>query len=146
MQKAFCVCLTFLTFSVFGQEPGHVVYDTSKIAILYNFRGADSIRLSTEDITQIDSLFIQCVTTHNKSLAKTSLLYIKQERYHRQYLPYAVRGEKIVLINCFCTDVDSFLNWRKNLVQAEDGGACFFRLLINLTKRQCLGLHTNGFG
>jgi hypothetical protein len=69
---------------------------------------------------------------------------IKLEEYHRQYVTFITRsGEKITWINCFCWKNPSF-DWRFLLVQVSDGGACYFKAKINLSKRQVVYLMING--
>ncbi len=53
-------------------------------------------------------------------------------------------GEKEVWVNCFCkTDGQ---NWKKESIQVDDGGNCYFRVKINLTTGKYHDLMVNGFG
>ena len=63
--------------------------------------------------------------------------------YRRQYVAIINdKGEKMVWINFFCSSFGD--DWRRHVVVVFDGGACFFRLIINLSLRKVVDLKTNG--
>lgn len=101
--------------------------------------------LSTEEIREIDSLLQQAVIEHNDRFKNDNWQQLDSlKRYKRQLVPTInEKGEKTVWINCFC---DAWGNWRKELVMLEDGGKCYFNLLINLTTGIASTISVNGLG
>lgn len=130
--------------------------DTSKITILssekIDFSGfKDSIpaKLTNADLVLIDTFLISSVRNHNRGIDSTKLYedYIDLKKYKRQYVPYInSKGEKIVFINCFCNGIDNSGTWKKKLLVVEDGGRCFFAVIINVTKKIYHQLLINGPG
>ncbi len=130
--------------------------DTSIIAILpvdksnpWLFKDAKAIDLTNEDLGKVDQLLIDCINTHNVKQDSTKQFseFIDLKKYKRQYVPFIdSKGERKVYVNCFCTLDSGFDYWKKFLVQVDDGGSCFFQLLINLTKLKYEQFSTNGYG
>jgi hypothetical protein len=130
--------------------------DTNKIAILSSekidfFGLKDSIpaKLTNADLILIDTFLTSSVRDHNSGIDSTKLYedYIDLKKYKRQYVPYInSNGEKIVFINCFCNGIDNSDTWKKKLLVVEDGGRCFFAVIINVTKQLYHQLLINGPG
>ena len=134
-------------------------YDTSVIVILpidtaayaYNplFKNVTSLRLRIEDLHIIDSLLGYSIIGYNNLQNTTKKIseYIDLKKYRRQYVPFIDSyGKKKVYINCFCISEWDINYWKKELVQVEDGGSCFFNLLIDLTNFRYENLSINGYG
>ena len=81
----------------------------------------------------------------------------KVEKYYRQYIPYInENGERIIEINAFCEILENppnpknginkwtKMNWKKEYVMVEDGGDCYWRIIINLDTKQYKDLMVNG--
>jgi hypothetical protein len=132
-----------------------IFYDTSVIAILpidtnyhWLFKNVTSVKLTNKDLEIVDVILTSSIKLHNykQDTTKEFNEYIDLKKYKRQYVPFVnSKGEKKVYINCFCTSDWSFDNWKKSLVQVDDGGSCFFQVTINLTTAECEKLFTNGY-
>lgn len=130
-------------------------YDTATTTIIswnevhYPFDSSlyKSATLTQENMHQIDSLFLQCVAERNNSLEPGHDGYkidLKGKKYRRQLVAVLnSAGEKEVWLNCFCGDRD---NWKKEILNVEDGGPCYFNFKINLTTKRFYELRVNGFG
>jgi len=79
------------------------------------------------------------------------------EKYYRQYIPYInENGERIIKINAFCKILESppypekgINEWTKmdsknHYISVDDGGDCFWRITINIDKREYKNLMVNG--
>ncbi|OON70121.1 hypothetical protein B0919_05110 [Hymenobacter sp. CRA2] len=139
--------------------------DTAMVAVLpydherdkYRLKNAQASGLNLEEIGLVDSLLQVCIAEHNR-LQSIELRGMRQARpdipwdstqflitlpnYRRQLVPYLnAKGEKEVWVNCFC---DKTPYWRKDIVDVDDGGNCFFNLKINLRRRSWFDLMVNG--
>jgi hypothetical protein len=133
-------------------------FDTSKIVILsidtsnpWVFKDVTSIELTNQELTRIDELLDDCIKVHNitEDTTREFSEYIDLKKYKRQYIPFLnSKGEKKVYVNCFCISayVNEFDYWKKDLVEVEDGGSCFFHVTINLKDNKYEQLYTNGYG
>jgi hypothetical protein len=137
--------------------PTTVFYlDTSIIAILpidksnpWLFKDAKSIDLTKEELGKVDQILKACLNTHNakQDTTKEFSEFIDLKKYKRQYVPFIdTKGDRKVYVNCFCTSDWGFDYWKKTLVQVDDGGSCFFQLIINLTELKYEQFSTNGYG
>ena len=102
---------------------------------------ADS--LTQSDFIQIDSLLTACITNYNNSLTKDNSNFHISSADYRQYVAAINNNhEKEVWINCFCDTHN--IDWKKSVVIVEDGGSCYYRLKINLTRKKYYDLSVNG--
>ncbi len=138
----------------FGTRP--LTYDTMKIAILpwnrispYPF---DSLhykeaRLTQDDLNQLDSLIVFCVTTYNNCLTPGHDEYkidLKSNEYKIQLIAVTdSRDEKQLWVNCFCNE--SGAKWRTKILSVDDGGPCYFNFKIDLSTKRVYDLSVNGF-
>jgi hypothetical protein len=142
-----------------GQEnyPAGILSDTSKVMIL-QLDSLHTISLSKEVVaiaekvfrTALDSQFALSAATPNQNKRqqrKSKGFDIK--RYNIQLVPRLnVKGELEVWVNCFCPLFFPF-NWRKEIFSrhtVEDGGSCFFDLLINIERQEYSHFGMNGTG
>ena len=133
-------------------------YDSSKIAIIpfrnqALFGEMDSINtyatLTQNDLIELEKLFRESVAEHDSAIntnkEKGEYIDLKKWDYKRQYVGYInKRGQKIVYVNCFC-DTTGLNYWRKDLVEFNDGGDCFFHLKINLITKKWFDFIVNGY-
>jgi len=81
--------------------------------------------------------------------------YIKE--YYLQYIPYInENGERIIEVNAFCeiwdfppppeskSDEWIKMDWKNEYVMVFDGGDCYWRLTINIDKKEYYDLMING--
>jgi hypothetical protein len=163
MIRFFIFSLTCLIFNItFGQNESQkqliksnvlqntsLNFDTSKITLLNletdwwlrkKLSSTKSFNLTNYDIKAIDEVFKICANENN---IDTSYFH-----YKRQYVPFLNKtGQKKVWINCFCSDLnDEFTYWKKSIVIVDDGGSCFFNLLIDLNSKAYSNFEENSGG
>ncbi len=163
MLKLFILSLTCIVFNLAcGQnkpqkkfvtsdtsQKVRVTIDTSRITVLNlktdwwlskKLNTTKSFSLTNADIKTIDEIFRDCISKNN---IDTSYFH-----YKRQYVPFIDKtGKKKIWINCFCSDLnDEFPNWKKSIVIVDDGGSCFFNIMINLVDNSFSNFEVNGDG
>jgi hypothetical protein len=139
--------------------------DTSKYAILkfdttdtWLFENAKPSSLTHTEIEEIESILKQYIDAYNPdqqlqfdTISKAHTEYnlkvdnfvINLSRYKKQYFPVInSAGQKEVWVNCFCNDFDK--NWRRDMVIVQDGGNCYFSLIINLVTKKISRFIVNG--
>jgi hypothetical protein len=123
-----------------------IPYDSTQHRLL---QGNKPAMLTNEDLKRIEIILINCINDYNRhrrpyngsSEAAAQKLYLPI--YKRQYIAsFNTKGEKEIWVNCFCNSVE--VDWKRTLVIVQDGGNCFFNLLINLTTGHCDHLIVNG--
>lgn len=96
-------------------------------------------------------MFLKAIRINNIAEKHTSYYIDANKKYYSQFIvAINKKGEKEVWVNCFC---DAFIqeqkpytiNWKKEIVQVEEGGNCFFRLTINLATNSFYDFSVNGF-
>jgi len=133
----------------FGSPEKPIIADTTVFVI---FNDSSNINLSSEDLSQIDSILQQCINENleqkktgeelNKKHRKRKPENTSHMEYKRQYFPgINDKGEKVVWVNCFC---HTSRDWKKQLIMVEDGGSCYFNVTINLTTGKYYHLRVNG--
>jgi hypothetical protein len=136
--------VTYVTFSETGTNS-------------WLFEGQKPATLSKSEIDQIDTILKKCVAVYNPNRQKEfdSLLLMRPgiknnlkyfvidlNRYKRQYIPITNEyGEKEIWVNCFCRNQNK--NWLREYISVRDGGNCYFKVKINLTKRTYYELMVN---
>ena len=129
--------------------------DTSKTAIIpfnknvsYPFDNSYKPAVLTKnDINNVDSLLIACVTDYNNSLDKDHKEWsidLKKYDYRKQLIAVTnKKGEKEVWVNCFCHILNNH-SWKTEIMIVDDGGNCYFHFKINLTTKKFYDLGVNG--
>jgi hypothetical protein len=63
--------------------------------------------------------------------------------YKIQFFGYInEKDEKILFANFFCDDFGK--NWEKEMIIVKDGGNCYFKITVNLDKKEAFDLNING--
>jgi hypothetical protein len=126
---------------------------TPNIAILK--AKENGFELSKAEIAEIETLFKASIAEREKQFYDYDAKFPKKvnkneyvlkpiNAYSRQYVATInEKGEKQVLINCFC-DGHEFPNWQTELVVVFDGGNCYFELTINLLTKKTTAFYVNG--
>jgi len=90
---------------------------------------------------KVSNIYIDSLSRINKN----QLLNYSMSRYYRQYVGYFDNnGDKIILINAFCSKQGSSEELTKKLIMIHDGGSCYYKIKINLNKKKCFDLLING--
>lgn len=124
----------------------------------YLFKNARPTELTRVEIMVVDSLLVKTVTEHNQAQEvdyqelveahpeipfRKENYFIALPNYRRQLIAVInSKGEKEVWVNCLCINGGSY--WRAHVVDAMDGGNCYFNVKINLTKKVSYDLMVNG--
>lgn len=128
-------------------------YDSSRIAILstsdqfhrvFNEQQYQPSDLTQQELTKIDSLFLDCIQNYNRSLNSTNFkdkIVLRTTTKIQMVVATDQKGKKIVWINCMCREIE---DWRKRIIKVDDGGACFFNFKIDLTEEKHFDLAVNG--
>jgi hypothetical protein len=152
----FLILALCLSLHINGQVIART-YDSSRIAIIqldkrYTWIFSDaskSAALDASEMIQIDSMITVAVKTFNTSLAadkKGFSIDLKKTNFKKQYIAfYNKNGEKEVWINALC-DIDLDNRWRHEIIQAEDGGNCYFNFKLNLSTNQSYNFRINSLG
>ncbi|MBU0683517.1 MAG: hypothetical protein KJ864_04440 [Candidatus Omnitrophica bacterium] len=103
---------------------------------------------SEQDVLKADDLAKVYLQKYkgNDQYAKASIPSIlgRLNNYKRQYVGFIEEsGDKTIWINYFY-DSGNFSYWTENLVFVFDGGSSFFRIKVNLKKKECYDLSING--
>lgn len=114
--------------------------------------------LNSSELLKIDTILAKSIAEYNQfqekqikySLAKDPKLKLEVNNYtidlkyyKRQYVPSInTFGEKEVWVNCLC--ITSSYQWRTSLIHVEDGGNCYFNVILNLTTGNYNNLSVNG--
>ena len=123
--------------------------DTNKIAILKKSqieKDARYFNLSDSDYLLIDEILQRCLDEYNRGRDSSAIDFIQVDQYRRQYIPFMKDGQKYVWANFFCGSTEEHKKWKKEPVLVFDGGACYFRVTINLSKRRFFNFYVNGLG
>lgn len=125
----------------FQKFPTYTIFTFSKSKGYNYFEStAISYELTENDLLTIDSILPICMnkTSYFKGVKNTN-------NYSKQCVATKNKnGEIEVWVNCACSGIakDSY----KYFIGAVyDGGHCFFRLKINLTKKECFDVVVNGY-
>ena len=101
-----------------------------------------SATISLAEIREIEKLIKKRIDIYNKG---NQWPIIKSEKYFKQFITVInPSGEKIVWVNCMCQVIDDY--WKKHIPHVSDGGSCYFRLKINLSRNEVYDFYTNGLG
>ena len=143
-------------------------YDSTNNTHRWAFRNCSQAALTNSDIKLSDSILTiriknynieeekryeeACRAFQNHNIDKNGFIIDDLTRYRRQYLCVTnEKGEKEVLINFICERDFSGTwfqenpdEWKRDLILADDGGNCFFRIIINLTTKTSYDFHVNG--
>ena len=100
--------------------------------------------------SELDKIWM-VITPHNPFKKKSV------ESYYRQYIPYINKhNQRIIEINAFCEILKNppnpengisewtKMDWRKEYVMVNDGGACYWKITINIDTMEFKDLMVNG--
>ena len=90
------------------------------------FESAQATNLTYEEIKKLEFIIMPKIQKN-----------LKKHKYFRQYIA-AINssGEKFVWINFFCIEYYE-ASHETFIMEAADGGDCFFEVKVNLTKKDC---------
>ena len=110
-------------------------------------KNAKPIDLTNFELLKIENLINKKVTDFNKETKKKfgsdDWAIKKTEKYFKQIIAVInSKGEKEIWVSCSCKVQKDY--WKKHLVRGNDGGNCYFYLVINLTKSTIIEFGVNG--
>lgn len=144
MKKQIYYILTIILFSFFSCKTSQKQIEVDILnhytIITYNpnakyplFENAKPTTLTFEEILELEDI-----------IQPKILKNLEQHKYYRQYVAAEnSKGEKLVWINFFCEN-----NYEPShvtfILNAADGGNCFFQVKVNLTQKDCYFYMENG--
>ncbi len=139
------------------EHPADTLKERNYIAV-FDDVSEKNIKLTKEELKIVDRNLIIGVEKYNNDLKikleewnkkdKTNKWNYEEEQidlryYYRQYyIENDKNGDKIVNVFCFCSYSDD--DWRKFRMSISDGGDCYLRASINLTKNKIIYFRTHG--
>lgn len=143
--------------------PPQVAMDTTDgkqyVTVITDDDQPEDLTLSKPEILHIDKVLKYAVGVYNQdrkdyvtqlklkdSLDSTYLsdLLIDLRYYRRQYLiSMDKQGHKLVRVNAFCNSWDTDY-WKTHEIVTQDGGKCYFNMLLDLTINKIVYFKTNG--
>ena len=102
--------------------------------------------LTRADIEQAECMLIERVEVVNAGLAlEGGGEHIEPGDYFRQYCVVRDKdGHRILFLNAFCSLPDPKGSWQRAWVEVDNGGACYFQVLFDLTTGQVVEFSVNG--
>ncbi len=99
--------------------------------------------LSASDLNAIDHLVRECIDEYMKGRSRRSPDAVSRRGYNLQLVAVInPQGEKEVWVNALCKRAKH--DWQSDIVMVMDGGNCYYKLRINLTKGVYYGFGING--
>lgn len=136
------IAIIFTTKSAFAQDFNKTTFITDKSQTSWLFGESKISNLSQLELTQLEHLIQTKITEHNNRTNKQKT--INSNDYFRQYIVIENnRGEKEVWINFLC-EVGQGDQWKEEVIIVDDGGECYFNIIINLTKKTIIRFIING--
>ena len=149
-------------------------YDTSRQTIIaydkaghfFDDYGYTIGNFNQQDLKTIDSLLIEAVLSHNNEQNEQKLPHrmidFVSGKYREQLVAltgttkrtgkvkgmnvtWGRKGVNYAWVNCFCSrsrKVDKY--WKTEIISVDDGGPCFFNLMIDLTNKKYFDMDVNG--
>jgi hypothetical protein len=105
--------------------------------------------LAHGDVSRIDRIITVYIRKYNLKIRSDSDSdTIDLRKCLRQYIVFFNSlGQKEVFVNFFPRSMErDAARWKRALVEVDDGGKDFFRLIIDLDTGKVHGFSTNGFG
>lgn len=132
-----------------------VVYDTSYIRYLH--KDAHFWTPANEDLIQLDSILLLAIKDGKFDFYKELQMEKIKKNYRQLLCYYNEHNERIIFMNSFCgipsgqikelndsiVIVEKF-DWQHHIIEVDDGGACFWQIKINLTKKLYYDFSVNG--
>ncbi|RSK33259.1 hypothetical protein [Hymenobacter metallilatus] len=110
--------------------------------------GATPSTLTEKEISQVYALVQKAIAEYNasdtfKGEFRGANDPIDIVNYRLQLIPgISAVGEKIVWVQGFCSDMHT--DWKTTRLQVHDGGNCYFRVDINLSRKKRIRFTVNG--
>lgn len=108
-----------------------------------SFIKATADTLTASGVNALEVVVDSMYRAFSNDLRKTPKSLRPLTRYRRQYL--AIRdgkGRRLLWINFHCTTLTA--DWKHDVVVVDDGGGCFFRILVDRSKRKVISRSVNG--
>ncbi len=104
------------------------------------------IALTKTELRLIEKLMRESVVEYNLQQTKKGNIEnskIDLKEYKRQYFPYLDKNSKYIEVNCFC-QMREDEKWKVDKIEVDDGGNCYFHLIIDLKRKKVIKFYTNG--
>lgn len=137
-----------------------ILIDTIHSEWLKKTYGYEQWTPTNEDLNLMQIILDSAIANNEFDFIKKP---IKQniEKHYRQYIPYLnEKGQKIIEINAFCellkippkeelVDIGvtewTEMDWKNHYIQVDDGGFCYWKIVLNLDSKEYEDARVNGF-
>jgi hypothetical protein len=120
------------------------VFEPNKLDWVYFGNTYSETNITNEDLLMIEQI-IDSFILSNHSAKRLSRETLGKYRYQ---ITGAESGDqnKKAFIQAICTEMASKDNWRKKRLMVDDGGDCYFELLIDIDDRRLIrsGINSSG--
>lgn len=139
-------CLLIISGVGFCQSTAHIFSDTSRFAVMpadaFGIQATTS--LNREELKQLSNIMYKMKKDDDTRTANKDFQLMPLRKYYYQLIATTnKKGEKEVLVKAFCNHPGN--NWRKEIIEVQDGGNCYFSVTINLMTRQYSAIQMNGY-
>ena len=99
------------------------------------------------DIEGAEAGLSQISSLRAENWGKRNIRIDHPEQNFRQYIGVVRNGKRQIYVNAICAHLlSSFPNWRTGLIQADDGGSCFWQAFYDPAEKKYMVLRINGDG
>lgn len=150
----YSIVIGWLLLAVCGnaQSPRSQLFNDTSHYVVFTYNSEQHWAFTTGRPTLLDRkergrlemLLRQAIKEHNAHTVDKAYQLHRLHRFYFQLVP-VLNGanEKEAWVNAHCIYPGS--NWRKRIVEVQDGGNCFFSVKINLTRGIAYDLRINGY-
>lgn len=148
------ICANLATWSPDDRcsAPGNCAVDPDHLVILppgEQVTWREGLRTSEYPLAQSDIERAECLLIDQARSWSTEMdeEAIEPSDYVRQYCVMRDgEGHRIVFLNAICAQAAAKAPWQQSWLEVEDGGACYFQALFDLTTGRVLEFNVNGEG
>jgi hypothetical protein len=138
-----------LPLLTYKELPEYILIYTDSIEGLNNFKISKMMTsfcpLTIRDLTACEYIYRTTIIESNSKTTYQAFKIFDADEYIRQYVSYKDQNKDLIVwINSFC-DPKKELSDYLFIRDVNDGGPCFFRVKINLTKMKLVWIMVNGY-
>lgn len=105
-----------------------------------NLEGLSQVELTENDILKIDSLLLKCMNNTE---------YFKDKKNFNNYFKLCIpaknyKNDILVFVDCKCNSKTNE-NYKYFISKTMDGGPCYFNILLNITRDDCVEISINSY-
>ena len=113
--------------------------------MFYRIREATKFNASKDDIANSEKILRECIISIEEQYSTLKAINLNQ--YIRQYIGYkGPGGDRFLWVNglCYIPDSQELPDWKREAIEIENGGDCYFHLESNLDRGHCENINVQG--